>query len=73
MKYTLCAFADEADQMISGQIAAMKRNGVQKLEIRGVDGENISAVSLDKVREVKAQLDANGLSVWSIGSPTGKI
>lgn len=73
MKYRLCAFADEADPMLSGQIAAMKRNGIEKLEIRGIDGENISNLSAEKVREVKERLAENGLSVWSIGSPTGKI
>lgn len=73
MKYRLCAFADEADPMIPGQIAAMKRNGVGLLEIRGVDGQNISEISAQKAHEVRRMLDENGLAVWSIGSPTGKI
>lgn len=73
MNYRLCAFADEADSMLAGQIAAMKRNGVGLLEIRGVDGQNISALTSAQVKQVKEQLDANGLSVWSIGSPIGKI
>ena len=33
------AFADEASPQIDRQIAAMKRNGLQGLEIRNVDGE----------------------------------
>ena len=73
MNYRLCAFADEADQLLTGQIAAMQRNGIQLLEIRGVDGENISALSPAKVKEVAHLLKENGLAVWSIGSPTGKI
>ena len=73
MNYRLCAFADEADQLLTGQIAAMQRNGIQLLEIRGVDGENISALSPAKVKEVAHLLTENGLAVWSIGSPTGKI
>ena len=67
------AFADEASPMISGQIAAMKRNSLQGLEIRNVDGENVSAISESKAREVKRMLDGEGLRVWSIGSPIGKI
>lgn len=67
------AFADEADSYIDGQIAAMKRNGLDGLEIRGVDGTNIASVSLDKAKEVKEKLDRNGLITWSIGSPIGKI
>lgn len=67
------AFADEADSNILGQIEALKRNGLNGLEIRGVDGENISDISLEKARQVKKQLDDNDLVVWSIGSPIGKI
>ena len=73
MNYRLCAFADEASPELSGQIAAMKRNGISLLEIRGVDGENISGLSESKVKEVARQLSGEGLGIWSIGSPTGKI
>ena len=67
------AFADESGAMIDHQIEAMRRNGLQGLEIRNVDGENISAISLDKAREVRRKLDDAGLVTWSIGSPLGKI
>ena len=66
------AFADEASPEIDLQIVAMKRNDLNGLEIRGVDGQNIAAISLDKAREVKAKLDAAGLETWTIGSPIGK-
>lgn len=71
--YRLAAFADEADPSIDGQIAALLRNSVDFLEIRGVDGQNIADISNEKAREVRAKLDAAGLSVWSLGSPFGKI
>ena len=67
------AFADEASPMIDGQIAAMLRNGLNGLEIRNVDGENVSAISLEKARQVRKKLEDAGLAVWSIGSPIGKI
>ncbi len=73
MNFKLAAFADEADGRISEQIKAMKDNGIDYLEIRGVDGENISDISCDKAKEVRRQLDAAGLGVWSLGSPYGKI
>ena len=72
-KLRVFAFADEASPAISGQIAAMERNGLQGLEIRGVDGENVSDISLDKAREVRRRLEDAGLMVWSVGSPIGKI
>ena len=71
--YRLSAFADEASPEIRGQIAAMKRNGISLLEIRGVDGENISKITTAKAKEVRSMLDAEGIKVWSIGSPIGKF
>lgn len=67
------AFADEADANIDGQIQAMKRNGLNGLEIRGVDGTNISDISIEKAKEVKLKLDNAGLITWSLGSPIGKM
>ena len=69
----LCAFADESGAAIDHQIEALKRNSIPYLEIRNVDGTNISNITLEKAKEVKNKLDANGLAVWSLGSPYGKI
>lgn len=69
----LCAFADEASSALSGQIAALKRNGISHLEIRGVNGKNIKDLSRAEVLEVRSALDGADVSVWSIGSPIGKI
>lgn len=68
----LCAFADEASNELSGQIDALLRNKMEFLEIRGVDGENIKDISHAKIEKIKAELDKNGLKVWSLGSPMGK-
>lgn len=67
------AFADEADSTITGQIAVMKQHGLAGLEIRNVDGTNVADITVEKAREVRKQLDDAGLSVWSVGSPIGKI
>ena len=72
-KIKIYAFADEASSMIDEQICAMKRNNLNGLEIRNVDGVNISDISIDKAKEVKKKLDDADLGVWSIGSPIGKI
>lgn len=66
------AFADEASPEIDLQIKAMKRNGLNGLEIRNVDGTNVSEITVQKAVEVRKKLEDNGLSVWSIGSPIGK-
>ena len=67
------AFSDEAAPMMEGQIAAMKRNGLDGTEIRGVDGQSVAKLTKSKAAEVMKMLKDNGLSVWSIGSPIGKI
>jgi len=67
------AFSDEACPNLDGQIVALKRNGLNGVEMRGVDGENVSALSVEKAREIRKKLDDNDLIVWSIGSPIGKI
>jgi len=72
-KFLLCAFADEAAAELSGQISAMKENGIGFLEARGIDGVNISDLDKAAARDVKNRLGAEGLRVWSLGSPIGKI
>lgn len=73
MEFQLSAFADEAGSGLDEQIAAMRGNGINFLEIRGVDGENISDITADKAREIRKRLDDAGIAVWSLGSPYGKI
>lgn len=67
------AFADEASPNLDEQIIALKRNGLNGLEIRNVDGVNVSDITFEKAKEVKHKLQENGLITWSIGSPIGKI
>lgn len=67
------AFSDEASANIDEQIAAMKKNGLNGMEIRNVDGVNIGDITVEKAKEVKAKMDKAGLIVWTIGSPIGKI
>ena len=71
--FNIYAFADEASGQIDKQIAAVQRNGLNGLEIRGVDGQNIADITVEKAREVRQKLDDAGLTVWSMGSPIGKI
>ena len=72
-KFELSAFTDEYSPEIDKQIEGMLKNGIHYTELRGVDGANVSTISKEKAKEVKSKLDANGLEVWSIGSPLGKI
>ncbi len=69
----LCAFADEAAESLVGQIAALKRNGISFLEIRGINGKNIKDITTNEVKEIRTALDDAAIKVHSIGSPIGKI
>ena len=69
----LFAFADEASPQLDGQIRAMVRNRLNGLEIRGVNGKNVTQLTLQEAAGVKCQLADQGLTVWSVGSPIGKI
>lgn len=68
----LCAFADEAADSLDGQIIALKRNGINLIELRGVDGKNVVDFTESEAHEYAERLKSEGVSVWSIGSPLGK-
>ncbi len=69
----LAAFADEADASFEGQIAALKRNGISCIELRGLDGVNIGDITEEQAHTYAARLREADIRVWSIGSPIGKV
>ncbi len=69
----LCAFSDEANPTLAGQIKAMRRNGITLTELRSVSGKNVKDLTLEEAAQIKAELDAAGIAVWSVGSPLGKV
>ena len=72
-KFNLHAFADEAGQELSEQIVALRDNEYEGLEIRKVEGQNVSTLTLEQAKEIDKRIKDAGLCVWSIGSPIGKI
>ncbi len=73
MSWTLSAFADEAAASCEAQIIALQRAGLSRLDLRSIEGHNVSALPLDVAREVRDRLDETGISVQMLGSPLGKI
>ncbi len=73
MTWVLSAFADEAGPTADDQIKALKRAGYSHIDIRGIDGHNITDLPLDKAREVRQKFDSAGIKVAMFGSPIGKI
>lgn len=72
MKISLCAFADEAADDLAGQIEALRRNNIAKIELRSLGGVNVKDLSLAEAKKAKEAFDAAGIFVWAIGSPIGK-
>ena len=68
----LSAFADEASPCLAEQLKALKENNISQIEIRNVNGKNISALTDEEVAEAKKMLDEAGITVSALGSPYGK-
>lgn len=73
MTWTLSAFADEAGDSTQMQIAATRKAGLTRLDIRGIEGFNIAGLPKVRAREIKQQLDDAKFTVQMFGSPIGKI
>ena len=69
----LCAFSDEASDSVEGQITALSRNNIKLIELRSIGGVNVKDFTDEQAREYAKKLSENGIKVWSIGSPLGKI
>jgi len=72
-KFTLSAFADEIDENLKIQMDVLEGFGINHMEMRGVNGKNITQHSSDEIKEIKRQLDDRGFRISAIGSPIGKI
>jgi hypothetical protein len=69
----LSAFADEAAESLQGQIDALVKNNIYYTEIRSVNGVNVSKFDIKTAKDYQKQMADNGIKVWSIGSPIGKV
>lgn len=72
-KFNLHAFADEAGQDLNAQIAALCDNGYEGMEIRKIEGKNVTTLTKEQAKEIDKRMKDAGLCVWSIGSPIGKV
>ena len=73
MNWTLSAFSDEAGPSADQQINALLRAGLRFIDIRNIDGHNITDLPVEQAKIVKAKLDDHGIQTQMLGSPIGKI
>ncbi len=73
--FIFSAFCDESGEAsIGGQMTACKKNSITHMELRGFGkGLNINNLSVRQAREMKTEIDKEGMKVSSIGSGYGKI
>ncbi len=72
-KFIISAFADEAGASLAEQIEGLHRNNLKNIEIRNVDGINISQIETATAKEMAKTFANEGICVATIGSPIGKI
>ena len=68
----ISGFSDEIDKNIDVQFSVLNKLGIKFFEPRGIDGKNISLLTLDEAKELKCKMDKAGIRASSIGSPIGK-
>ncbi|MCR5150018.1 MAG: TIM barrel protein [Clostridiales bacterium] len=72
-RFLFSAFADEASPAIPEQIKACQANGIDYIELRNVNGKNISEITAEEAKMLAQELSDGGIGVISLGSPYGKI
>lgn len=72
-KLKISAFSDEYVDGLVEQCKALNALGIEYMEMRGVDGKNVSVLTKEEVKNAKAVLSEYGIKVSAIGSPLGKI
>lgn len=71
--YKISGFADEIADSFEEQLIHIKSLGIEYIEVRGVNGKNISTLSEEEMKMAKVLLDKYGIAVSAIGSPIGKV
>jgi len=73
MSVKLSGFADEIAENFENQLKGLIENEIEYIEVRGVNGKNISVLNQTELDEAKKLLNKYNIKVSSIGSPIGKV
>jgi sugar phosphate isomerase/epimerase len=73
MSFRVSAFADEIAKDLNDQLAALREQNVEAIELRGVWGKNALQLTTREIRDIRSAADAEGIGFSSIGSPLGKF
>ncbi len=70
---TISAFGDEIGPELKLQMEFCDSHGIRCIDIRGIDGINVSKMTVSQALAYHRQLDDRGFRVPCLGSPLGKI
>ena len=73
LNINISGFADEISPDTTAQFEHLNKLNIEYFEPRGIDGKNISDLTIDEALLLKQKMDKYGIKVSSIGSPIGKI
>ena len=69
----MSGFSDEINKDVDIQFTVLNKLGIKYFEPRGINGTNVSDLTLDEAKALKEKMNEYGIEVSSIGSPIGKI
>lgn len=72
-KFIISGFSDEISSNTTEQFTHLNRLGIEWFEPRGIDGKNISELTLEEAKALKKKMDDFNIRASSLGSPIGKI
>ncbi len=72
-KFIVSGFADEFDSNLKTHVGGFKGLGIDHIEVRFINEKNIADLTEEEVKELRAYLDVNNITVSAVGSPLGKI
>lgn len=67
------AFGDEIHPDLETQREVLDRTGIDRVDLRGVNGRNVVELDDDELGEVDAAFRERGITISGIGSPIGKV
>jgi len=72
-KFVVSGFADEISSDLETQLDTLDELGIDRLDLRSVDGTGVLDFSDEQVARVRSALGERGVEVSAIGSPIGKV
>ncbi len=69
---TISAFADEISPDLDQQMATCEELGIYCIDVRQIDGKNVSKMTVEEARAYRRRMDDRGFICPCLGTPIGK-